>query len=227
MSQFDTIYKEDRVKNEDTFFSYTAKMVDKGRKGLGGLIKYAVDNGFLTAPASMKYHLNCEGGLLKHSLNVLNQLELLDNVYDIDIQPEPDTLFICGMFHDIHKCCDGFGQRQYGEEKRDWHKKNVSPYEWNNNQFAFNSEMKSILIMLKFIDLRQDELQAIGYHSLGFHPDVKSISNNVYPLTVVLHMADMYASNIIETKKSIDEGKLFLKENLEIAGEEVETPAPF
>lgn len=40
------------------------------REGVENLIARLEELGFLKAPASTKFHLSCEGGLLQHSINV-------------------------------------------------------------------------------------------------------------------------------------------------------------
>ena len=44
------------------------------RPGMDKLLEYIRKSDFYRAPASTKYHLSCEGGLLQHSLNVLDAL---------------------------------------------------------------------------------------------------------------------------------------------------------
>ena len=41
-----------------------------GREGVDHIIEVIEGMGFFTAPASTKFHLSNEGGLLQHSLNV-------------------------------------------------------------------------------------------------------------------------------------------------------------
>ena len=44
------------------------------RPGKDALMRYIRNSDFYTAPASTKFHLSCEGGLLQHSLNVYDAL---------------------------------------------------------------------------------------------------------------------------------------------------------
>ena len=55
------------------------------REGINNLINWLEnETDFFTAPASSKYHLAVEGGLLKHSLNVYYELiNESDNKYSI------------------------------------------------------------------------------------------------------------------------------------------------
>lgn len=44
------------------------------RPGIDKLLAYIRKSDFYKAPASTRFHLSCEGGLLQHSLNVLDAL---------------------------------------------------------------------------------------------------------------------------------------------------------
>ena len=47
------------------------------REGADKLLEWLEKSDFFTAPASTKYHLAKQGGLLQHSLNVRDRLEYL------------------------------------------------------------------------------------------------------------------------------------------------------
>lgn len=53
------------------------------RPGFDRLMNYIRKSDFYTAPASTRFHLSCEGGLLQHSLNVydalIGRLQMLDD----------------------------------------------------------------------------------------------------------------------------------------------------
>lgn len=50
-----------------------------GREGVEDVLEELEENGFFKAPASMNHHLNYEGGLLEHSLNVYKCAIMLRN----------------------------------------------------------------------------------------------------------------------------------------------------
>lgn len=49
------------------------------REGIEKLIDFLEKTDFFTAPASTRFHMSCEGGLLQHSLNVYDCLVNLGN----------------------------------------------------------------------------------------------------------------------------------------------------
>ena len=53
---------------------FEAELGKVKREGMDRLLDYIRKSDFYTAPASTKFHLSCEGGLLQHSLNVLDAL---------------------------------------------------------------------------------------------------------------------------------------------------------
>ncbi len=55
-------------------FEAEMELVSRSRPDAEKLMDYIRHSDFYTAPASTKYHLACEGGLLQHSLNVLDAL---------------------------------------------------------------------------------------------------------------------------------------------------------
>ena len=44
-----------------------------GREGVEDVIAMLGELGFFEAPASTSFHLNCEGGLVQHSVNVCRE----------------------------------------------------------------------------------------------------------------------------------------------------------
>ena len=193
----------DPTKAESTIRSFV-KSADV--PGLQELMEFAFANDFLKAPASKKYHCNNEGGLAEHSLNVLQSLGKLIEPFHLNRK----SVIICGLFHDIHKCTDGFGNPQYVPETRDWHRKNVAPYAWNTMQVPIQSEIKSAMMISRFIHLRADEMQAILYHHGGFSTIKDDISSETYALTIALHFADMYSAFVTERKADVSEASVFL-----------------
>lgn len=60
------------MNNKERFEELLSKASE--RHGFDGLMNYIHKSDFYTAPASTKFHLSCEGGLLQHSLNVYDAL---------------------------------------------------------------------------------------------------------------------------------------------------------
>lgn len=80
------------------------------REGKDALMDYIRNKSdFYTAPASTRFHLSTEGGLLQHSLNVYDSLQRKkDNATwgGILEAAGPDALIICPLLHDL--CWPGY-----------------------------------------------------------------------------------------------------------------------
>ena len=55
------------------------------RDGVDKLIEYLEHSDFFSCPASAKYHLAHQGGLLEHSLNVYDEMCRLLEVYPLSL----------------------------------------------------------------------------------------------------------------------------------------------
>ena len=81
-----------------------------GREGVDELVEM-LDEGkmhFFTAPASTRFHLDHDGGLVEHSLNVCKAaLQLRKTVLevrpDLEDQLKEDSVIIATLLHDICK----------------------------------------------------------------------------------------------------------------------------
>lgn len=179
------------------------------RAGIDNLISWMDENGFFTAPCSGSHHLAVEGGLARHSLNVFevmyNKLatELLDTE---DYGLTSENIIIASLLHDLGKCGD-FGKPNYVDnylKKTDADGNPVrsesKPYVTNPDLLYVPHEVRSISIASRFISLTEEEYFAILMHN-GLYGDFRySIKDNETPLYLMLHMADMWASRVLEVE---------------------------
>lgn len=177
------------------------------REGMDKLIAYMEDNGFFTAPCSTAYHLSKEGGLVEHSMNVyLAACDLKKNLMFCDV--EYDSVIICALLHDIGK------MGQYGKPgyipnmlKGRATKANpnpepvqsaTKPYVGNPELLAVAHEVRSIAILSRFIELTEEEQQAILWHNGLYGAFKYEIQGKETQLYMILHWADMWASRVME-----------------------------
>jgi hypothetical protein len=169
------------------------------RKGVKELNDYLEKHGLFKAPASTKYHLCFEGGLVIHVTGVAKfALKLKEQL--MPDAPE-DSVILCALFHDAHKVTDGFSHNTYN--KNEGYDKERQPYLWNKEQLGYGNAHKSALLVSKFVDLTQDELQAIAYHDGPFVPAWEDIKSDPYPLTLLIHYADMWSTWVVEKLKNV------------------------
>lgn len=165
------------------------------RKGINNLIEYLENNDFFYAPASTKYHLACEGGLLKHSLNVyFNLLKFCENEY------QKETLIIVALLHDV--CKANYYKKSFKNIKNEAGK-------WVSTQTYVTDDIlplghgeKSVIIIQKYIDLSVEEILAIRWHmGLSESKDNYRYLSTAFSncaLAVWLHMSDLKATYIDE-----------------------------
>ena len=166
------------------------------RDGVNELLEWLETTDFYTAPCSTKYHLAREGGLLEHSLNV----------FYCTRGPDDESKVICALGHDFCKINFYIQEMRNVKENGAWVQK---PYFTVKDQFPYGHGEKSALLVNRFIKLKPSEHMAIRWHMGGFTPGIQdySLSSAMseafknYPLAVLLHMADMEASYLMENKE--------------------------
>ena len=199
-----------KLDRADDFMDLWCDFAPEGLDGLtinnGRLMKYLVDGGFFTAPASTKYHGAYEGGLYDHSRAVFNRLADLtkDNslTWQRDISP-----FIVGFFHDLCKC-DQYkvkdDVRELIEKYPDMASDIKIEYEYNTNTLLKGHGSKSVMILSQFITLTEEEMLCIRYHmgAYGNEQDQKEewagfdLACKKYENVLYAHLADQLASKV-------------------------------
>lgn len=173
------------------------------REGMADLIDYMEEIGFLTSPCSSGYHLCREGGLLEHTVNVMQLAEkigvaLLGGEKYNEIR---DSVIISSALHDLGKCGQ-FGKPEYIPNILKSGKQSDSkPYERNKELLNVPHEIRSVSIAQMFIDLEEEEQWAILMHN-GLYGSLKyEIQGNETPLYMIIHWADMWASRVVEKEE--------------------------
>lgn len=165
------------------------------RPGMDKLIKAMEEGGFFTAPCSGGYHLAEEGGLAKHSLNVFNTARTVMEAMAEEIK---DELIIVCLLHDLGKMGQ-YGKANYVENILKSGKQSASkPYTTNSDLLYVDHEVRSVVIAQQYIDLTEEEQQAILWHN-GLYGNFRyQIQGKETRLYLILHFADMFASRILE-----------------------------
>jgi len=157
---------------------------------------------WLTAPASTRFHLSREGGLLEHSVNVAETLlRIKDTLYPII---DDESCVIVGLLHDLGKAGTPEAaqylkneptarQRQYGYGP-------TYPYSFNRDLTYLSVPVRSIYLALPYIYLTEEEAQAIVYHDGQYVEDNRSVAKNERPLTLLLQYADNWCGFIVEAE---------------------------
>ena len=216
---------------------FEREMALVARPGVDRLMEYIRKSDFYTAPASTKYHLACPGGLLQHSLNVLDALRGLlswrsDGSWEyraagkvVDTIPD-DSVIMMALLHDI--CKTHF----YGTSTRNV--KNETTGRWEKVPFYTVNDMmplghgpKSAMIIKQYTTLTSQEMYAIWHHMgmNGNYENDNAVGKSIemYPAVLALQTADMMASRFMEGEK--ENVELFADPAPQSAGEYADNPA--
>ena len=157
---------------------------------------------WLTAPASTRFHLCRENGLLEHSVNVAEILiKLKDTLYPII---EDESCVIVALLHDLGKA--GMpNQPLYLKNKPSENQRRAGygpthPYSYNNGLTYLSVPLRSLYLALPYIELSEEETQAIAYHDGQYVDDNRSVAKNECPLTLLLQYADNWCGFIVEER---------------------------
>ena len=169
------------------------------RPGAVDLLQWMDANGFFEAPASKRHHGAEPGGLAQHSINVcrrLIQMNAEEERRQQSLNYDLETLAICGLLHDLCKI-DAYKKAEF---------EGITEYRLTKNFPAGHGE-KSVILILQFMHLTQEEILAIRWHmgqydfyarGGGFDLDNAFQQSK---LAVMLHLADMMATHFDEREE--------------------------
>ena len=177
------------------------------REGSDRLLKWLLSSDFFTCPASTKYHLACEEGLLQHSLHVYYRLK--EEVEHTDWaalgseKPSDETIAITALLHDVCKV-NFYKADTKNVKNKDTGKWEQVPYYTIDDQLPYGHGEKSVMIVSSFMHLTREETFAIRWHMGGFDDSVKGGSYalngayNMFPLCLLISVADIKATYLDE-----------------------------
>lgn len=192
------------------------------RDGIDKLIAYIRKTDFYTAPASTRFHLACEGGLLQHSLNVYDCLIAKKEAplwKDVLQDISEESIILISLLHDL--CKTSFyvagtkNQKTYDPGKvavaEAWQVKHDSQgdFIWEtvetyqvDDQLPLGHGEKSVMLAQCYIKLKMPEVMAIRWH-MGFSVEkadynAMGTAMEKYPIVLAVHEADLEASKILE-----------------------------
>ena len=156
---------------------------------------------WLTSPASTRFHLCEEGGLLKHSVGVAETLLKFREFLAPGISEE--SCVIVGLFHDVGKV--GMpGKPFYIPNDNEWMvKKRGIKFKVNPEVVSMGLAVRSLYLVAKRLALTDAEAQAIAYHDGQYIADNKIIAHDEEPLTLLVHWADYWPAHIYEEGRKI------------------------
>lgn len=189
---YQPVKTEDEERRREQKENFMMIYHDIERPGAAELLKWLQTTDLFTAPASTKYHGAYPGGLLDHILDVYYRMfpEAQQAGYDTE------TIAVVALLHDVCKL------NVYKETE--WEGKTLYKY---HDDFPLGHGEKSIVLILKYMELTVEEMLAINWHMGAFDSrastDKRSLNDvfDRYKLAVLLHIADMQATFLDDCKK--------------------------
>ena len=183
------------------------------RDGVEETIEELQELGFFDAPASCNLHLNYDGGLMEHSLNVCRvALKLREVVISMNGDMEEylpkDSVIIASLLHDV---CKSDIYKKVTKKKKDkfGNIQSTQGFRIDYSNFPLGHGEKSvIMLLLAGLDMSDDEIMAIRWHMAGWDLPFQSLeareninkARDICPLCSLIQSADTIAANILERK---------------------------
>ena len=189
-------------KLQDRYDALKAKVKNRANE-FADLMDYIEnETEWLKAPASTRFHLCKEHGLLEHSINVAETLINIKNTLYPLIEDE--SCVIVALLHDLGKVGmpnQPLYLKNYPtENQRKAGYGPTYPYSYNNDLTYMSVPIRSLYLALPFLPLSEDEAQAIAYHDGQYVEDNRSVAKNERPLTLLLQYADNWCGFVVEER---------------------------
>lgn len=169
----------------------------KRKKDFDKFVNYVVnETNFINAPASTRFHLCIDHGLLIHSNSVAKTILKLNQALNCEM-----PIYKCittGLFHDLGKHND-YTKKEPTEKQKAAGFKATPPYEYNTSGIYDEHESESIFIISKYMELDKDEFMAILYHNSPWDGVTKPIFRQ-NKLMTILQNADYYSTLYLEER---------------------------
>lgn len=199
----------DTKKNQQEF---EALLRSTGREGIEYVIEDLEKDGFFEAPASSDHHLNIQGGLCQHSLNVCKAgLMIWEGLKTLDPSGvnnvKRESVIIATLLHDV--CKTDIYKRTVKKRKNklgQW--EDSEGYMVSYKDFPMGHGEKSVIMLLcSGLELHDDEMLAIRWHmgawgiNMNSYEDQRNYdtARQKYPLCSIIQSADSLAAAIMET----------------------------
>lgn len=199
----------DTKKNQQEF---EALLRSTGREGIEYVIEDLEKDGFFEAPASSGHHLNIQGGLCQHSLNVCKAgLMIWEGLKTLDPSGvnnvKRESIIIATLLHDV--CKTDIYKRTVKKRKNklgQW--EDSEGYRVSYKDFPMGHGEKSVIMLLcSGLELHDDEMLAIRWHmgawgiNMNSYEDQRNYdtARQKYPLCSIIQSADSLAAAIMET----------------------------
>jgi hypothetical protein len=153
---------------------------------------------WLTAPASTRFHLAKDGGLIEHSVNVARTLLTMRSALAPEISEE--SCVIVGLYHDLGKA--GMpGKPFYLPQPDEWMRKRRGIYYVVNQDLVhLDIPTRGLFLLAQHVPLSDEEAQAIRYHDGQYVAENENVAHREMPLTRLLQYSDNWSGGVLEER---------------------------
>ena len=215
-NSYERVMKEasSSVTREKQIEYFKGCLMATGREGVEDLLDFIEELGFYDAPASGGNHCCKDGGLLEHTVNVMQYAEkigltLLGSEAYNKIH---SSVIIASALHDLGKCGrygspyyvenmvqDGRPTKKNPEQK--YKRSESKPYKISSDLCHIDHPLRSVELAARYIDLTEEEEHAIFYHDGAYGSLAYDLKGHEEPLQVIIHFADFWSAQFLEVGK--------------------------
>lgn len=202
------------MKKEEQIKFFRESMMSTQREGMEDLLDFAEELGFFEAPASGGNHLCKDGGLLEHTVNVMQLAEKIGVAMlgGAAYNKIHDSVIIAAGLHDLGKC-GRYGNPYYVENmiqdgkptKKDpvqkYKRSEAKPFKISPDLCHIDHPLRSVELAARYIDLTEEEEHAIFYHDGAYGSLAYDLKGHEEPLQVIVHFADFWSAQFVEVGK--------------------------
>lgn len=202
------------MKKEEQIRFFRESMMSTQREGMEDLLDFAEELGFFEAPASGGNHLCKDGGLLEHTVNVMQLAEKIGVAMlgGAAYNKIHDSVIIAAGLHDLGKC-GRYGNPYYVENmiqdgkptKKDpvqkYKRSEAKPFKISPDLCHIDHPLRSVELAARYIDLTEEEEHAIFYHDGAYGSLAYDLKGHEEPLQVIVHFADFWSAQFVEVGK--------------------------
>lgn len=185
--------------NKERYENYVRTYIK--RDGVDAFLKNLEGNGFYDAWASTTFHCNYKGGLVEHTLNVIEYALNLADTFGSSLSRE--SIVLCASCHDIGKAYDYYVNNLLKSGKVSGSK----PKKINPKLMIKSHAMRSLTIASKFFNLTENEKVCILSHDGWYENTNREYMLALDELLYIVHSADLYVARFVEPVKNYKGGE--------------------
>jgi hypothetical protein len=196
--------EEELQKNWEKLLALLDKLEEDRRDAAKAMIEH-LGVRLMTCPASgrIDYHNCFVGGLVDHSLRVVQNALILRKAFEWTSKIKVPSLIVGCLFHDLGKVGD-LEKDYYVPQTSDWHRDKLGELFVTNKELDYMTVPDRSLFLCQHFrfPLNRDEMLAIKLHDGQYTEDNRSYRMKEPLLSDVVHMADLISTKQEKEKET-------------------------